>query len=784
MDNKREIKISIRNLVEFILRAGDIYSGGGFTNYDRAVEGARAHRKIQKSYGEGYESEVSLKYSIDFEDDILTIQGRADGIFFEDERAIIDEIKTVAIDLEEIHQDHNRLHWAQAKCYAYIYGLENDLKEIDIQLTYYHIETEEIKKFRESFSIKQLEEFFTELIEEYLKWVTITKEWDIVRNKTIKQLDFPYSTYRKGQRHLAVAVYKTIEEEKKLFVQAPTGIGKTISTLFPAIKAIGEGLASKIFYLTAKTVTRTVAEEALAKMREKGLKIKSITLTAKDKICFQDERGCHPEECIYAAGHFDRVNKALMDIICHRDNFTRETIEEYAKKHKVCPFEFSLDLSLWCDCIICDYNYVFDPRVYLKRFFTQKGEYIFLVDEAHNLVDRARAMFSAQLYKRPILEMKRFMKEKSPLIAKTLHKLNSFMIDMRKLCNEGKSHIQKDYPVLLDELLREFTSQCENYFASNKEGEIEEKLLELYFDALSFLKIGELYDERYVTYTEKENKDVKVKIFCLDPSKLLEKSIKRGKTAIFFSATLTPIQYFKEILGGNNEDRVLALHSPFLRNQFALLITKDVSTRLKDREKSYNRIVKYIEIVINQRPGNYLVFFPSYAYLNEVCKEFQENNPDVSIIVQNSSMTEDEREAFLNEFKPNSSSTLLGFAVLGGLFSEGVDLTEDRLSGSIIVGVGLPQLCLENNIIKSYFDEQNRCGYEYAYTYPGMNKVLQAAGRVIRTEKDKGVILLIDDRFTYYSYQRIFPKEWHHNIQVSSDRQVETQLRMFWKNEK
>lgn len=784
MNKKREIKISIRNLVEFILRNGDIYSGGSFKNYDRAIEGARVHRKIQNSYEAGYDSEVSLRYNIDFGDDILTVQGRADGIFFENERVIIDEIKTVVIDLEEIHQEYNELHWAQAKCYGYIYGLENDLKEIYIQLTYYHMETEKIKKFRKHFSIEQLEKFFNELIGEYIKWLEIAKEWGMERNKSIKQLDFPYSSYRKGQRHLAVAVYKTIEEEKKLFVQAPTGIGKTISTLFPAIKAIGEGIASKIFYLTAKTITRTVAEEAFTKMREKGLKMKSITLTAKDKICFQDERKCHPEECIYAAGHFDRVNKALMDIICNEENFTREIIEKYAQKYKVCPFEFSLDLSLWCDCIICDYNYVFDPRVYLKRFFAQKGEYIFLIDEAHNLVDRARTMFSAQLYKRTILEMKRTMRKKSPLISKTLHKLNSYMIDMRKLCNEKKSYIQKEYPVLLDELLREFINQCENYFAANKESEIEEKLSELYFDSLTFLKIGELFDERYIAYIEKKNKDVKLKIFCLDPSKLLEKSIKRGKTAIFFSATLTPLKYFKEILGGDDGDHILSLHSPFSRDQISLLITKDVSTRLKDREKSYNRIVTYIEAVIKQRSGNYLVFFPSYAYLNKICEEFQDNNPEISIIVQSSSMTEDEREAFLNEFKPNPSRTLLGFAVLGGLFSEGVDFVEDRLLGSIIVGVGLPQLCLENNIIKGYFDKKNHCGYEYAYTYPGMNKVLQAAGRVIRTEKDKGVILLIDDRFTYYSYQRIFPKEWRHNTQISNVKQVERQLMKFWGNER
>ncbi|WP_432667258.1 ATP-dependent DNA helicase [Wukongibacter baidiensis] len=779
MNNAREKKISIRNLVEFILREGDI-SSGGFTSYDRALEGAKAHRKIQKSYDDGYESEVTLKYTVDYEGDTLTVQGRADGILFENEKVIIDEIKTVVIDLEKIDEEFNELHWAQAKCYGYIYGHEKDLEEIDIQLTYYNIETEEMKKLRRTFSIDVLEQFFSKLVEEYFKWIAITKEWDIERNKSIVKLDFPFSSYRKGQRNLAVATYKTIKDDKKLYVQAPTGIGKTISTLFPTIKAMGEGLTSKIFYLTAKTITRTVAEEAFVKMREKGLKMKTITLTAKDKICFQEERKCDPEECPYAAGHFDRVNEALMDIICHEENFTRQTIEKYSEKHKVCPFEFALDLSLWSDCIICDYNYVFDPRVYLKRFFSQKGDYVFLVDEAHNLVDRARTMFSAQLYKRQFLELKRTMKEKSPGIAKSLNKLNSFMIDMKKLCNEGKSHIQKEYPIILDELLENLINQCEFYFASNRTEEIDEKLSELYFDALSFLKIGELYDERYITYIEKENKDTKIKIFCLDPSELIKKAIKRGKSGIFFSATLAPLKYFKEILGGEDEDHMLVLPSPFSKEQFSLLITKNISTRLRDRENSYSQIVKYVEAAIKEKPGNYLVFFPSYAYLQRVHEEFQENNPEILTLVQNPLMTEQEREAFLDEFKPNPSKSLLGFAVLGGLFSEGIDFTEDRLSGAIIIGVGLPQISLENNIIKGYFDNKNSYGYEYAYTYPGMNKVLQAAGRVIRTKNDKGTILLIDDRFTYYSYRRIFPREWSHSVQVYNSKQVETKLRSFW----
>jgi hypothetical protein len=410
MENK--IKLPIRQLVEFILRSGDIDSR--YVEKDRMYEGARAHRSIQKNnmkFYDDYKSEITLSTEFRSGDIVYTLEGRADGIFRDEGKVVMDEIKTTVLPMHLIEEDFNSTHWAQAQCYAYIYASQNDLTEISVQLTYFNLDTEEIKHFRKSFEFQGLEQFLTELIQKYSVWASFTAEWQKLRDQTIQELEFPFSAYRKGQRKLAVGTYRIIDRGGKLYAQAPTGTGKTISTLFPAVKAMGEGKSSKIFYLTAKTITRQVAEEAFEKMRAGNLRMKTLTLTAKEKICFKDETNCNPEYCEYARGYFDKVNDVVSKIFDQEDILTREIVEAYARRNEVCPFELSLDLSYWMDCIICDYNYVFDPRASLKRFFLEKeNDYVLLIDEAHNLVDRAREMFSAELHKKAFLELKRLMK--------------------------------------------------------------------------------------------------------------------------------------------------------------------------------------------------------------------------------------------------------------------------------------------------------------------------------------------------------------------------------------
>lgn len=778
---KAQIKISIRNLVELVLRSGDI--DNRLVSSSRMLEGTKIHQKLQKESGDRYTKEVFLSYDYLIDGFNIKLEGRADGVISEPEGIVIDEIKSTARPLEYIDEEFSLLHWAQAKCYAFIYCVQNGIKNIFVQLTYFQIDTEEKKIIRRAYEINELQDFMRQLLESYLVWARMSDAWNTIRDCSIKQLQFPFPKYRKGQRELAVAAYKTIIQDRKLFVQAPTGIGKTISTLFPAVKAFGEQHISKIFYLTAKTITRQVAEEAFSRMREGGLKFRTLTLTAKDKICFCTEVNCNPDHCQYARGHYNRVNDALTDILDKSQVLTREIIEEFAQKHQVCPFEFALDLSLWADCVICDYNYVFDPRVYLKRFFLNNdGDYAFLVDEAHNLVDRAREMFSAQISKTAFYEAKKNMKKHQPKISKSLNHINTCMISLRKQCGETGYMINKEEPGDLYKLLNRFVTEAEEWIVKNQNKGIEgfDQLLEVYFNAIAFLKISEFYDQRYVTFIEANGSEVRVKLFCVDPSYLLSEAVKRGKSAVFFSATLTPLSYFMDILGGNAEDYNINLCSPFDTERLCLLVQDAVSTKYKNRENSYAAIVDIIKAAVDMRVGNYLVYFPSYKYMNEVYSRFVEKYPEIDTFVQESAMSEEEREIFLNRFQPSNTSPMICFGVLGGIFSEGIDLKGDRLIGAIVIGVGLPQISIEQDIIMEYFQKKNGRGYENAYMFPGMNKVLQAAGRVIRSENDKGVVLLVDERFSQRNYRSLFPKHWEHGSSVRSNRELQKKLEQFW----
>ena len=609
----------------------------------------------------------------------------------------------------------------------------------------------------------------------------LAAEWQALRDASIQKAPFPFPEYRRGQRELAVRAYRAIAAGRKLFAQAPTGIGKTVSALFPAVKAMGEGKTSKIFYLTAKTITRQVAEEALDRMRRTGLRLRTLTLTAKEKICFREKAVCRPEVCPYAKGYFDRANDAVYDALTSRDAVTRSVVEEFARKHTVCPFELSLDISLWVDCVICDYNYVFDPRAYLRRFFADgAGDYVFLIDEAHNLADRAREMFSAALTKTQFYEIKKRFKDGGKALQKALNAINRQMIDYRKACLETGFFVTPEKPTELIDRVSDFAAVCERLLKENGGLSEDSAFLQLYFDALNFALIADFYDERYVTYVETQAGDVTVRLFCLDPSFLLGQALGRGASAVLFSATLTPLDYFRDILGGGAGDELVALESPFEVDKLCLLAADNVSTRFQHRERSAGRVAELIGSFVSRKTGNYIVYFPSYKYMKEVCTRFAEAYPSIRTAEQGPAMTEEERESFLGLFADEPQSTLVAFCVLGGIFSEGIDLTGGRLIGSVIVSVGLPQLSVRQNIIRNYFDGKNGMGFEYAYMYPGMNKVLQAAGRVIRSETDVGAVLLIDERFGRRDYTRLFPNHWREMKRVGDNAQLVRALDAFW----
>lgn len=862
-----EIRISVRALVEFLLRSGDIDNRRKVNSEEAMLEGSRIHRMIQQSMGPEYHPEVALRFEKQYEHYTVVIDGRADGIIFHEHweediwttallqeehnylkkeqtqlfsmecpenkkgewnatdiqktLVIIDEIKGTYKDLQYIYEPEE-VHLAQAKCYAYFYAIQHQLDFAGVRMTYCNMDSDEKKYFHYNYTVDELHAWFESLMSKYKKWTDFEYEWKQKRKESAKQLEFPYE-YRAGQKELAGYVYTSLVRQRKLFIQAPTGVGKTLSTVFPTVKAIGEGKGDKIFYLTAKTITRTVAEEAFERLREKGLQFKTVVLTAKEKICFMEEKNCNPESCPYACGHFERINDAIFDLLTSKERFSRSKIEEYALKHKVCPFEMSLDMSLFSDAIICDYNYLFDPRAYLRRYFTegQRGEYYFLVDEAHNLVDRGREMYSAKLCKEDFLELKREIKDYKTKLEHPLDRCNKELLVLKKQC---ESFMQNPAIGNFTMALSRLYNAINTYLEEDDDSPVREKILEFYFEISRFLEVYEQMDDKYVVYSEfEESGRFIVKEFCVDPSKRLYECMQRGLSTILFSATLLPIQYYKSLLGGNMEDYEVYAHSTFDPNKRGLFIGNSVTSKYTRRgPKEYYNIAEYIHKITKQKLGNYIIFFPSHQFLTDVYKVYMEQfyeEEKEECIVQKDYMKEEDREAFLQRFMgmedracvENAEEAgeiscviqngtqleeaswqdlikmeieieqrnLLGFCVLGGIFSEGIDLKKDSLIGAIIVGTGLPQVCHEREFIKQYFDEQGENGYDYAYKYPGMNKVLQAAGRVIRTHEDVGVVALLDERFMERSYQKMFPREWE-NYKVAPLLDCDEQIEGFW----
>lgn len=846
----QELHTSVRNLVEFILRGGDIDNRSGRMITDAMMEGSKIHRKIQRSMGEDYQAEVPLALTIEAEEYMLVIEGRADGIAYgefpnqnsekeaytqdtfldrtgkSEEMVYIDEIKGVYRNVATMEAPVY-VHKAQAMCYAYIYALQNHLDQIGVQMTYCNLDTEDVKLFQEVFAWDALADWFGNLIAEYRKWADWQIMWRRKRQESIQNLEFPYP-YREGQRKLVGDVYRTIRRGKNLFLQAPTGVGKTISTIFPAVKAVGEELADRIFYLTAKTITATVAKETFGLLREQGYQAKIIQLTAKEKLCLcgntaieqeaadqdnpypdfpQIKLECNPQNCPYAKGHFDRVNDAVFELLQASDLFTREEILAQARKHRVCPFELSLDVATWCDNILCDYNYVFDPNVYLKRFFqdSSKEKYLFLVDEAHNLVDRSREMYSATLYKEDILAVKKIMKPHNQAIARTLDKCNKAMLDFKRECENYS--VCESVGVLTFYLMR-LVSQMEEFFEKPREFPDKKTVLDFYFELRNFVNIYDLVDENYVIYDEmQEDGRFMIKLFCVDPSKNLQKCIDKSVSTIFFSATLLPINYYKRLLSTKEDNYAIYAQSTFDETQRLIAFGRDVSTKYTRRGPAeYEKIARYIRAAIRSKKGNYMVFFPSYKMMQDVYDVFvrveresdtrngvavsSEQNiaeesleESLTIIMQHSNMNEAEREEFLQAFEQEDGGTLVAFCVMGGIFGEGIDLKNDRLIGAVIVGTGLPQISNEREILKQYYDKQGLSGFDYAFRYPGINKVLQAAGRVIRTQEDRGIIVLLDERFLQSDYNALYPREWKNRI-VGNVETVDAEICKFWENTK
>lgn len=771
-------KVSVRELVAFVHNEESI-DNRKQSNHT-ALEGSKIHRKLQQSMDENYQSEVSLKTVYQGKQFDIQLEGRCDGIWQKENQIIIDEIKTGEHTFEQLEDATLQLFMAQAKIYAYIYALQEKLEEVVVMVRYFCTQDEKIDEYQNQYSFDELNDYYQETMKEYEKWLIFLDKYRQNRQKKLQALQFPYNNYRKGQRELSIAVYRTLSQEKCLFMEAPTGTGKTLSTLFPALKAMGEYNQGRIFYLTAKTITRQVALDTMKLFEEQQSEIKTIEISAKEKICFMNECKCNPDYCPFAKNYYQKQKLAIWDLLNNGHFYSREQISEVAKKYECCPFELSLDLSLYSDVIVCDYNYLFDPQVYLKRFFElQETDSYFLVDEVHNLISRAREMYSKALSLQLIKDFKKLLPKHHRKHHKILQQFIEYCEESRKLLKDRDYLFQKELPDKLIDLGYRWSEYFRDFLLELKD-EIPTWLQNLYFDLMSFLKISEYYDDHFSFLVELVNHELQFKIFCLDPAHFIKQKLDFGKGSVLFSATLSPVQYYQNLLVGHTDDLTFRQSSPFNQNQFQVLVADYLPMTYKYRSQVVDSLCELIKKATDIKAGNYFCFFPSFSYMEEVYQRYIQLYPEAEVLIQSRELKDVEKEAFLANFQAQTEQVVLGFCVLGGVFSEGIDLKKNRLIGSIIVSVGLPQISKEQEELKKYFDEKNQQGFYYIYQLPGFNKIMQAAGRVIRTEEDRGVILLIDQRFGRKDYMQLYPTHWSKGVVVHDLNSMLNQLKQFW----
>jgi len=763
---------------------------------------SRIYERLHLSFGMRYYDRVELVNTCKLDGIYLSVSGFADAVLCREDHYVVDEVRVGSTD-RFVSAQEDMYHRLRLSVYAYFLCCSKECDSIEMRRVFYDAESGEFETVSENGDRDSLRATYTGLLSKILWRARIIRDRARVRIPSASNAIFPYRSLRESQSEMIKECYRDIKHGLRLFCQAPTGIGKTVSTLYPAVKCVGEGVADKIFYLTSKQSIRREALSAMEKMNKAGVGLRACTISSRESMCQNfsaKQRGgklssnCNPDLCPYAKGYYDRVSFALAEIIASGDIYDSQRIKEIAGKYSICPYELSLDLSELCDVIICDYNYVFSPTVYLKRYFDgeRQEKYIFLVDEAHNLPDRAREMFSSRVAMRDFENLAASLEENDTLLMPTLSVIEAFK-RLGRLCDDDTHYsdeggrvgysVSRQSPQGITDELETYAKKCDTWLKNNPQHAAFMYVEELRFRILEYGKIAERYDNGYLTFITKEDNDISLLLYCLDPAKELSSALDRAVASVLFSATLTPADYFADVLGGGKKTVAQSFRSPFPDGNLCVAVMDKISTRYEDREKSYKKISACIAGTASARSGNYMVFFPSYSYLSEVKKLFCAKYPKVKVIEQTKNMTPAEKEEFISSLK-DDGRTRIAFCVLGGSFSEGIDLPGDRLIGVICVGVGLPGLSSENNIIRDYYEEKSGCGYDYAYTYPGMNSILQAVGRVIRTETDRGIAVLIDDRYAEPKYKAMFPKEWK-DIKFAGNAQSLAEIaRVFWKNGK
>ncbi len=797
------VELSVEELCMSALLGGSIDSRGAHRLfYERARDHTRASEKLHLSFGMRYYDRVELSNTARLDEVYFTVSGYADGVLCSDEGYTLDEVRVGSLD-KFFSGAEESYHDLRAICYSYFLASLKGVDAVTTRQVFFDTERGEIDTLEVESNIAELRESYRRMLEKLLWRAKVMRERARERLPRAASAPFPYKTLRESQGEMIKECYRDIKHGNRLFCQAPTGIGKTVSTLYPSTKCLGEGVADKIFYLTSKQSIRREALAAMEKMKSAGVCLRTCVISSRESMCKNAAarlRGgrlsssCTPELCPYAKSYYDRSSSAIRELISSGDSYDSKKISEVAQKYRVCPYELSLDLSELCDVIICDYNYVFSPTVYLKRYFDgeRAEKYIFLVDEAHNIPDRAREMFSSRLRRGEFEQLISMLDEKDALAGAAVSVVSCFD-SLGRLCDDDTHYsdggervgynVSRQLPEKLSESLDIFSKKNDNWLKHNPDHKAFLYCEELGFKIYEYKKIAERFDKGYLTFITKEGGDISLLLYCLDPSGELERALDRAVASVLFSATLTPTEYFADILGGGKRTVSVSFKSPFPSENLCVAIADKISTRYEDREGSYKKISSCIAATVSARVGNYMVFFPSYSYMSEVKKIFEAKYPRVTVIGQKKNMSIAEKEEFIASFK-DDGRTRVAFCVLGGSFSEGIDLPGERLIGVICVGVGLPSLSNENNIIRDYYEEKSGSGFDYAYTYPGMNSILQAVGRVIRTESDRGIAVLIDDRYAEPKYRMLFPEEWRGAKYAGNAQSLAEIARIFWKNQK
>ncbi len=757
--------VNVRTLAEFSLQKGDLLPMA--MQVDRMIEGTHGHKRIQQSLGPEWNVEEGVSRDETVNGITLRVQGRADAAKREGGILHVLEIKTTTISPNLIHIDDYPAHFAQAEIYAYLICANEAIPEAEVTVFYDRMNGE-TRTFRKNRTLAELRERFLTCAAPYTEWLCLINGWKEKSAPTLNEMRFPFKQPREGQRDMAKAVFLAMKHSSNALIEAPTGIGKTMASMYGALKALGKGFITNVFYLTARTTGRHAAQQALNLLRNQGVMIRSVVITAKEKCCFMEKTECFG--CPFAAGYYERRQNAIREGM-NIQQLDSETIAQIAKKYEICPHEFSLDLAEQADVIICDYNYAFDPRVHLRRFFDHKSKAGLLVDEVHNLPDRAREMLSASLSGTQIEEtcnlVAQYEGKESPL-----YKL---LNDLLKLFTREEA--EPEITSELREDIIEALSQISDILDQMELIEPQTRMLAI--DLAWFVRVAKKFDEnceRFVILPEE--KRILMRIWRFDPSEYLKRIFARVGGAAMFSATLAPMEHYARQLGLNSEDEIMQLPSPFPQENL-LVAQLPISVRFADRQRTLGTVAQVIHGMSQIHDGNYLACFPSFQYLNQVFEYYRLLYPNDFVIRQSSGMGEEARNAFIECFEPNPQASMVAFVVMGGVFAEGIDLPDDRLSGAAIISTGIPQIGIEREWMRELFDDGFGSGYDAAYTYPGLCRVLQAAGRVIRTETDRGVIFLMDIRYGQEHIQTLLPDHWKIEKFKKMDA-LNARLKAFW----